>query len=265
MNIDFSKYQRIFAFGCSFTQYGWPTWADLIALQNPLKKYYNYGMAGLGNLGIAARIIECDKRYNFCDTDLVMVMWSTFCREDRYVKNGWLTFGNVFNSDYGKDWLEKFADPIGYLIRDHAIINLTNNFLQSGKFDSLILKSTPFLYTEKPIFEKPELETLKILYSKEYNDLPIDLYNFMGQDWTKCKQVFWDDSVDKPFMRHDFHPYTGLYADYLTKIGLELDDNVKDFAKKTDKLLISCKTKSEITKNFSYLSEMQAKDRTGLF
>ena len=50
--IDFSKYKRLFVFGCSFTQYRWPTWADIIAKDNPHLEYFNTANSGAGNLYI---------------------------------------------------------------------------------------------------------------------------------------------------------------------------------------------------------------------
>ena len=267
MLVDFSRYKRLFAFGCSFTSYGWPTWADLIGLQHPHKEYYNHGFPGLGNIAIASRISEANNRYRFDENDLVMVMWSTFCREDHWANGNWIGCGNIYNSDYSKDWLKKYADPIGYLIRDHAIINMTNKFLKQSKFGSLILKSTPLLYTELPIDKTDHdvVNDITLLYGKEYNSLPIDLYNFMGKDWAKCTQKYYDDTMEKPEMRYDCHPYSSVYADYLMQVGIHLDDKVLELAKESDKILLNCKTKTELIHAFPYLSTMQSKLRTGFF
>lgn len=267
MNIDFDRYQRIFAFGCSFTQYGWPTWADLIALQYPEKKYYNYGMAGLGNLGIASRISEANKRYDFNENDLVMVMWSTFCREDRWVDHKWLTNGNVYNSEYPRDWVEKYADPYGYLIRDHALINLTNSFLQQSKFGSIILKSAPFSYVEHGGQDNDELlDDLKMVYANSYNELPMDLYTYMGEDWSLCRQKFYEDMSDKPFMREDSHPFSTLYADYLEDaVGFKLTERTREIAENSDSMLKKATKRSELMKAFKYLQTMQGRDTKKLF
>ena len=46
---NWEKYKRVFAFGCSFTHYSYPTWANLIAYQNTDAEFYNFGKAGMGN------------------------------------------------------------------------------------------------------------------------------------------------------------------------------------------------------------------------
>jgi hypothetical protein len=44
MNIDFFKYKRFFAFGCSFTKYHCPSWSDLISKEMPNAEYVNFGL-----------------------------------------------------------------------------------------------------------------------------------------------------------------------------------------------------------------------------
>lgn len=92
---------RIFTFGCSFTQYAWPTWADIIAYDKGIE-YYNYAIAGLGNVGIFHRIVEADMKHNFTDDDEIYILWSSWSREDRIIEDNWLGAGSVLikNNDY---------------------------------------------------------------------------------------------------------------------------------------------------------------------
>ena len=48
--------KRLFAFGCSFTGYGWPTWADIIG--QSFDYYENWGKSGIGNYLISSRVVE---------------------------------------------------------------------------------------------------------------------------------------------------------------------------------------------------------------
>lgn len=84
---------RFFAYGCSFTKYYYPTWADIICAES--KEGYNYGRLGSGNQLIAHRIWETHARKKFNENDTIIIMWSNFFREDEYNK-GWQTLGNVF-------------------------------------------------------------------------------------------------------------------------------------------------------------------------
>ena len=85
--------KRFFAFGCSFTNYRWATWADVIgsSLRRQGYEYYNYGNSGAGNYYMYSSLMAADQRHSFTDDDIIMVMWSSWNREDRFILNydGW--------------------------------------------------------------------------------------------------------------------------------------------------------------------------------
>lgn len=105
--------KRFFAFGCSFTDYHWPTWPDIIAhkLNRDGYECYNFGMAGSGNNLIAKTIRRADAVHQFTDDDIIMILWSSWNREDRYLGENpyWVLLGNVLNNDfYGDDFIMKY-------------------------------------------------------------------------------------------------------------------------------------------------------------
>lgn len=144
-NLDTSKYKRFFAFGCSFTNYRWPTWADIIGQNIP--HYENWGMGGAGNQFIFNSIIECNRRNNFNKDDLVIVMWTSCSREDRYVDNSWLVAATENREKlYGKDWAKRFANQgKGLMIRDFATIDATQQLLDTFKCDWVNLNGLPLI------------------------------------------------------------------------------------------------------------------------
>lgn len=101
---------RFFAFGCSLTYYMWPTWADLIATD--YKEYYNQGFYGRGNQYIMHSVYETDSIKQFTADDTVMVMLTSFTRNDCYVSGEWTHRGSIFNpvnSDiYTEHWQNNF-------------------------------------------------------------------------------------------------------------------------------------------------------------
>jgi hypothetical protein len=260
MNLDFKKYKRIFAFGCSFTHYKWPTWADLISIESPDAIYRNYGFAGMGNLAISTRIIEGSKRFNFNSDDLILVMWSTFCREDRWLNGRWFTQGSVYNSTYPEDWIRDYTDPNGYLIRDHALIYSTNQYIKSLDCDSVILKSSPFDYTEtNPDKESAYVrDQLSLIYKNDYNNLPLDFYTFNGSSWGNDTQEFFDDyntDIKIQTWRTDIHPFSGSYVKYLEFIGIKLSDSTKRFANTFDEFIKRKPKITEMNKNIDFLRQ----------
>lgn len=114
---------RLFAFGCSFTNYDWPTWADIAARE--FDHFENWGRSGGGNAFVFCSLMEAIKRSNITQSDTVAVMWTSISREDRWISpDGWLTLGSIYNqSDYDPSFVARFADPTGYLIRDLAMIS----------------------------------------------------------------------------------------------------------------------------------------------
>lgn len=119
---------RLFTFGCSFTNYKWPTWADLLGQE--FQEYYNFGQCGGGNLFIACSIAEANVRYKFTPEDTVMVMWTNVTREDRYVSS-WLTPGNIFTQQtYSDEFVKKFITVKGCYVRDMAQIHLSKTLLE---------------------------------------------------------------------------------------------------------------------------------------
>lgn len=268
MNIDFKKYKRIFAFGCSFTGYSWPTWADVISFEAKEAEYFNYAKAGSGNLLISLKVSEANERYKFCESDLVMIMWSTFCREDRWVDGRWLANGNIWNSNlYSDKWVKEFADPLGYLVRDHALITLSTSFIKNLPCDNLILRSTPFDLTELELTttekQSTVYETLVRLYRTDYDQMPRTLYDYLGR-WDKCQHEFYDDG-SSAILRNDSHPHTSVYADYLEHIGIRLSDSTHEWAHEADVKLKRSKTRTAINREFYYLSQRLSKNFKQLF
>jgi len=121
---------RLFAFGCSFTNYRWSTWADCLALE--FDYFENWGQSGGGNHYIFNSVMEADQRHQFGDGDTVIVCWTSFTRDDRYVNGRWHTLGNIFNCPiYELKYLKDHYDERGYLIRDLAYIKAVKTLLEN--------------------------------------------------------------------------------------------------------------------------------------
>ena len=89
--------KRLYTFGCSFTKYKWPTWADFIGTQ--FDTYENWGQPGAGNLFISTQVYECCQKNCVGVDDIVLVMLSSTNRFDIIDRNSnFLTEGNIYNS-----------------------------------------------------------------------------------------------------------------------------------------------------------------------
>lgn len=122
-------YNRLFTFGCSYTQFMWPTWANIIAhdLQIP---FYNWGLSGTGNVAIASRMLECDLKHKFTSNDLIIVNWSSWHRIDLVNPNSpkkWLAGGNVFNNPmFPPKFIKKYWNQNNDIVKNSTAIILSN-------------------------------------------------------------------------------------------------------------------------------------------
>jgi hypothetical protein len=125
---------RLFTFGCSFTQYMWPTWAHIVGYDMGIE-FHNFALAGLGNVGIQHRIIEADIKHNFQKDDIIMIMWTSWCREDR-VKNGiWIPAGSVLNRSndiYDQKFVKKYWDYSNDIVKNSTAIIAINKMYQNN-------------------------------------------------------------------------------------------------------------------------------------
>lgn len=160
---------RLFTFGCSYTYYAWPTWADIIAVDRNLD-LHNFGIAGLGNVGINQRVLEADCKYNFTPDDQIMIMWTSWCREDMIKGLGYEAAGSIF-SKYSIKHLKKHYDYADTIVKNHNAIIYTNSVYnvnwQGSAFDQEWIESGSesgeFLLEQESIF----VERLKQMYSKK--------------------------------------------------------------------------------------------------
>lgn len=224
--IDLSKYKRLFVFGCSFTNYFWPTWADILRSEMPHATFYNYGVSGAGNMYIAISIIEIAEKFEFNETDLIVPMWTTYFREDRYVKDKWIVPGNIFTQShvYNEDFVKKFACPRGYVIRDLAMITAMKHFLTLAKCDSIMLSSI------LPDGQIPgiDIEDVTKLYSNTLISMQKPLAEVLRPPnnptafpWPPTIKY---NDVDNAKIHHDYHPDPSQYRFYMEKIGFSLTD-----------------------------------------
>ena len=134
------KNRRFFAFGCSYTYWCWPTWADLIG--NDYEEYYNYGQHGAGNHYIFNTFMQADIKHKFSKDDLIIVQFSGITREDRYSEDGWQVKGTILN--HPKEFIKNYFDFRGFLIRDMAFIKAIVDALRNLRCEYYLLSMNPF-------------------------------------------------------------------------------------------------------------------------
>lgn len=252
--LDKSKVKRIFAFGCSFTNFIWPTWADLLSKEMPDAEFYNFGKSGIGNLAISSKISEAAVKFNFTSSDLVLVMWSTFLREDRWVQGTWVGAGNVYHNDiYDKNFLQKHVDVCGYFIRDLSLINLTKTFLDNLDCQAVLMPSVPIDYLEHTWLEFHQETQQEVIdtYRFLFKDMPISLFEFASVNnlWPVTHAYYWSEQHTK---HNDSHPSPLVYYNYLDHNVIKLSETTKTYATEVTNKLFKLEYKTDIIKEFEY-------------
>lgn len=259
-DLDLKKYKRFFAFGCSFTDYHWPTWADIIGREIPY--YENWGRISAGNQFIFNSVVECDAKYHFNKDDLVIIMWTSIEREDRYHKNDWLLASHIERSKvYGKEWIKKFGDDIrGFLIRDLAAIRACQQILKSRECDWANFSMSPISKMDGDKITAKNISELNELHNR-YVQLHSDLCQ--GKDITEpyahspdvlnlYKDVFVDieDSVLNLIFKGEWgepprpnknnkHPTPNEHLNYLQKLypNFKPSNSTKEFVDLWEKIV----------------------------
>lgn len=212
------------------TSYYWPTWADIVAEEIP--ESYNYGQSGGGNLFIANQVTEASIRHRFNHDDLVIIMWSSISREDRYKQNNWITPGNIYTQNYfDEKFVMEWADTRGYLIRDLAIITMCMGMLKANNVDYHMLNMAPFT---------------DIQYSKPVQSIDFvgDVLNLYANTTAAIKPDLLTVACNGHWPQHpirnngggqtaDYHPSTGMHYQYLNDVfpGTEFKPETVNFVK----------------------------------
>lgn len=259
MIVEWSKYKRFFTFGCSFTSYMWPTWADIVSKEMPESEFYNFGLSGSGNTLISYRIAEANARFKFTETDLIMVMFTTYCREDRWTTDKrWIAGGNIFNNRYYPDsWVREFADERGYLIRDAAVIELTTKYLESLPATTYSMLSVPFKTDSESLTNGDIPYDIRAVYEPTFNSFKTSMYELeLRANWKDLEH-------DYPFP--DGHPSPIRYYNYIEKLGFNLTEKSKQYAVDASNTLKSINNRSIVPIYFPEQDENINKSHKLLF
>ena len=170
--------KRFFAFGCSFTRWAWPTWADIIGISYP-EQFYNYGQPGAGNMYIFNAIMEADQMHHFTKDDLIIVQWTSVSREDRYADNEWQAKGTIVNHD--PQFVRNYFDFKGFLIRDLAAIKAVYHFLNGIGCEHHFLSMIPLASVDEyEVKNDPAITSVLDMYADIISTLKISYRELIG-------------------------------------------------------------------------------------
>ena len=235
---------RCFAFGCSYTQYAYDTWADYLG--SNFDEYYNYGRSGGSNTLIMNRLVEANSVFQFNpNTDYVAVMLTGFGRFSYLLDNNnnsyWTTNGDLYSYYYKtKDkvsgwlldnmWNEKWA-----VYQSWIAVKTIKDLLTSKNIPhKIVMGIDNSHYMEETATKWGHTHTIH----QETIDKVKDIYNTVNavesfDQWMQSRYVTKDYPVwkDNGKNRIDGHPSQRIHYDYFKEMFPEYvtDESLKTF------------------------------------
>jgi len=210
-------YKRFFAFGCSFTLYKWPTWADYLYAGGVAHKYENWALPGGSNDFIFHSLMECDAPNKITRDDLVAIMWSQpFRLSDYWHNRGWDMPGNVYLFQ-PKDRIARYwsddqntLENLSYMWSAKRLLDLIGcdyNFFSMVKFRLRDDYSAKFSHVQ--------------------NSIEISMEEFLGYTDTEHSDTDWRQTLPG-----DFHPSPMEHANFAKSRNIKINLDTR----KIDKL-----------------------------
>lgn len=240
------KPSRLFTFGCSFTDWHWATWANILAIELDCE-FYNFGKAGAGNFYISNLVTQADSVYKFKSTDLIIISWTNISREDRWIENqSWVTPGNIYSQNlYDKKFVKKYANDIHFALRDFSLITLIDNYLSQKCQYHFFSMCDITKRINQWVDVENNINDITNLYRSSLNKINPSFYD-----------VLWNDSIEDKFQKdkkeihHNFvdgHPTILEHFLYLEKIFVDC------FSTKTKNLVLNTHHEwlNDVRKNFN--------------
>jgi len=219
--------RRLFTFGCSFTHFKWPTWADILGKE--FSYFENWGRAGVGNVYIANAVVESSIKNKFTKDDVVIIMWSYMTREDRYYtkEEKWKTIGNIYLQDlYDKNFVEKHVTVRGCYIRDMAQIYLISQYLEKINCNYEFLSVSGLNSTD-------DVDDILEFYKDTVTKFKPSVYDTIFNNGWLPKFLSKDDLEIK---EKDIHPLPGEHLEYVDKVltNYNISESTRDWISMLD-------------------------------
>jgi hypothetical protein len=223
---------RCFAFGCSYTQYAYATWADYLGAN--FDEYYNYSRAGASNTFVMNRLVEANSVFQFDPaTDYVVVMLTGFGRfsyllTDHNNNSTWVTEGDLYSyyahtKDAAAGWLlkniwnEKWAVYMSWVatkaIKDILASKKIPHKILMGIDNSHYMEETATKWGHTHVLQQETIDKVKEIY--EIIDVSESYDQWMMPRYTTKDYPVWKDYGKS---RIDGHPSQRIHYEYFKEI-----------------------------------------------
>jgi len=232
--------KRFFSFGCSFTNWKWPTWNDYIGLN--FDEYYSLGCGGADNKNILYRLLKADRKYKFTSDDTIMVMFTSFNRlsyvdKHYYINNiGDLVQHNIKAHPIGKNYNFQTAVYDSYIA-----IQSIKSILDSKNIKYKLLQSMKhnFYYDDFEVSGDSDI-VQNLDYCLNLFKYPImENWCYENYDFMKEKVIWKDNHAQDghPTMKHHLDFVKEFFPQYITdKTNQYYDKHLNIFTDKSQNI-----------------------------
>jgi hypothetical protein len=223
---------RIFTFGCSFVEYAWPTWADMLLYKNEGK---NLGLCGTGVESMLYRFMDADKTYKFTPHDTIVMIFTSPLRWDLIINSQWQMYGQVITSD-----LIKYEDKLycldGLMYKTYYSMKIIDDLIRAKGLNRIYGSMNNPYENIGNYFEVLDISSDTqdlIKYVSEYVKMDlIDFNTFMYGQGSKS----WSPTKRYSSGQNDYHPrptdhYRWLTNELTNHLNFSLNVDTADIEK----------------------------------
>jgi hypothetical protein len=205
--------KRLFTFGCSFTNYKWQTWADIIGTQ--FSEFQNWGKSGAGNFFISSSLYECHSIHKITKDDVVLIMFSSIDRFDFInQKSDFETNGSIYGENhslYGDFVFNKWSEESG-LYNSWFSIASAKQLLDSIGCDYQLMKAFNFDQVDGPReYEKSRNPNHRVDICLDLIDEMVKGENIVEFHTQKNQHYYFEDLPNKV----DGHPPISVHLEWV--------------------------------------------------
>ena len=244
--------KRLFTFGCSFTQWNWPTWADILGKNYDLHE--NWGISGIGNRAISQRISECVLKNTLTDQDTVIVQWTDYHRFDQHIKDlfpesSWRLGGSLLVKPTEVEYIRDTWREGSYIYESLNAIHYTRTLLASTPAKFCMISRTDM---SVDLEQHPDLKFFEsVLQYPEWIGDPIQ--EFVDQTGYKGKSMMIKDAamfgipISRPVL--DLHPLPSHYLEWLAATFPDQTFDI-DFVQHSDSVISTVNHYDQFNKDY---------------
>lgn len=176
---------RCFAFGCSITEWVWPTCADFIGVN--FDEYYNLGRAGSSNTFIMNRLVEADSVFKFNATDIIIIGMTGFGRFSFFnnTKGAWQTHGDILSFPGNKKHEEHvdIFNPEWALYNSYIAMKVVKEYLTFRGIPHYIYPAVDYKHwiNDYDLFSLKKEDARKVLEIEKLLDITEALHESVGE------------------------------------------------------------------------------------